>query len=250
MRNIKHRLLSITTSSEWLGIALSETSLAGKPEVAAKFFQKATHRHSDWLIPKIDSLLKRLHWVPEDLGAVAVDSGPGSFTGVRIGLTVARTMSQSLKVPLIGIPSLDIVAAGTRNLSEEDRLACTGRAVPGELYLGLYRLRASEKMNGFRGPYSKQNGKFFQDRAWFPRQDGKTLERLGPLAWMSEDEAERRIGAVRAGGKRVVRIEAAAPDPMVLAGLAHWAWAHGGGQDFARVVPLYLQPSWAERKGL
>lgn len=226
--------------------------MPGKIHVRARFFRKAFQKHSDQIIPKIDSLSRRVRWKPKDLSAIAVDIGPGSFTGVRIGLAVARTLAQGLEVPLLGIPSLDIAAAGRRSLLENDRLACIARAVPGEVYLGIYRVRGADVSlvrNG-AGPLPRNSRGAFQERPWFPAQDGLVLERQGPLAWMSLEEAERRIRAVHMPGTKTVRLEDAPPRPEVLAGLAQWAWSHGDRQTFNRVVPLYLQPSWAERKRL
>lgn len=237
-----NRFLAITTSGEWLGICLWEARRPGGIHVKARFFRKAFQKHSDWIIPKIDFFLKRARWTPGTLDAVAVDVGPGSFTGARIGLTVARTLGQGLEIPLIGVPSLDIMAAGAGGLSENDRVVCTRPAVPGEVYLGIYRV-------GRVDAFLPRNGQGpFQERRWFPGQGGWVLERLGALVWLSVEEADRRIESARVPGKRLIRIDAVSPRPEVLAGLAQWAWGRRGGEPYRKVVPLYLQPSWAERK--
>jgi tRNA threonylcarbamoyl adenosine modification protein YeaZ len=236
------RLLAISTSREWLGLCLWETRTPGQAGIKARFFRRATHKHSDWIIPRIDSLLKRVRWAPKSLNGIAIDVGPGSFTGVRIGLTVARTLSQGLEIPLIGVPSLDIAAAGAQGLSENDRLACTAPAVPGEVYLGIYRARRAD------ASLPRDDKRPFQKRRWFPGQGGWILERLGPLAWMSLKESARRIESARTLGTKTITLDAATPRPEVLAGLAQWAWDHHGRASYHKVVPLYLQPSWAERK--
>jgi len=254
------RFLGITTSHEWLGLCLSETDRQGKAALKGRFFQKAMNKHSDWIIPRIHSLLHRAGWSPWDLGAIAVDVGPGSFTGVRIGLAVARTLGQSLNVPLIPIPSLDLMAAAFTQARPSLSLACVSRAIPGEVYLGLYRFELSqEKPPPLFSRVRKGHVPLFQDWLWFPAQNGLVLRRLAPLAWMSHEEASRRMAVLRKGGASVIEIgrdwktgpaapEESIPTADALGGLAPWIRSRGGHRIYRDVVPLYLQPSWAERR--
>ena len=62
------------------------------------------------LLARLDWLLGECGLTKRDIGAVAVTSGPGSFTGVRIGMTVAKTLAAGLRIPLVGIPTLDVLA--------------------------------------------------------------------------------------------------------------------------------------------
>ncbi|GEM_PF-2621889 len=65
-------------------------------------------KHADRLIPEIDKVLKRASASPGILKAIGAGTGPGSFTGIRIGLSGAITMAQVLDIPLYGLSSLDI----------------------------------------------------------------------------------------------------------------------------------------------
>ncbi|MBN2406904.1 MAG: tRNA (adenosine(37)-N6)-threonylcarbamoyltransferase complex dimerization subunit type 1 TsaB [Elusimicrobia bacterium] len=65
-------------------------------------------KHSERLIPSIDGLLGGRGAAPADITAIGVGTGPGSFTGIRIGASCAVTMAQVLGVPVYGIPYLDI----------------------------------------------------------------------------------------------------------------------------------------------
>lgn len=67
--------------------------------------------HAGWLMPMIDRLMKEAGLGPADLGAVAVGTGPGGFTGVKVGVATAKAMALALGVPLVGITSLDLLAA-------------------------------------------------------------------------------------------------------------------------------------------
>ena len=69
-------------------------------------------RHVETLTPALEHLLQQLDLVPGDLGVVAVDIGPGLFTGLRVGLAAAKGLAQSLGLGVIGATSLDILTAG------------------------------------------------------------------------------------------------------------------------------------------
>lgn len=67
--------------------------------------------HSERVIPAIDSVLKGIGITVNDLGAIAIAYGPGSFTGLRIGLATAKALSFSLQVPLFKIDTLEALAS-------------------------------------------------------------------------------------------------------------------------------------------
>lgn len=72
--------------------------------------KKANRQESvSLLIPTIDRLLKDNQRGKFDIGAIAVGIGPGGFTGIRVAITTARTLAQALKLPLIGLNSLEVV---------------------------------------------------------------------------------------------------------------------------------------------
>jgi tRNA threonylcarbamoyladenosine biosynthesis protein TsaB len=99
-------LLSVDTSTHWIGIALyTQNQVLGE-----MVWQTKTH-HSVELAPSIANLLLRCQSTPQDLKALAVALGPGSFTSLRIGLAVVKGMALGLHIPVIGVPSFDILAA-------------------------------------------------------------------------------------------------------------------------------------------
>ncbi len=94
-------------------------------------------RHDADLMLMIDEVLKSATLRREDLAAVAVSAGPGSYTGLRIGVSVAKALSEALSIPLVSVPSL--VAAGlhgvpTAGISWE----------PGDLFLAAFPSRRKE----------------------------------------------------------------------------------------------------------
>ena len=76
---------------------------------------KEVKSHSSHLLRAIDKVLKKSGAKLEDLDCLAASLGPGSFTGIRIGLSTMQGLSLALNIPLIGIPTLDAVAENVRN---------------------------------------------------------------------------------------------------------------------------------------
>jgi tRNA threonylcarbamoyl adenosine modification protein YeaZ len=67
----------------------------------------AGYRHGETLLPAVSALLERLHLAPTSLAAIVVGTGPGAFTGLRVGIATAKGLAHALGVPLIGISTAD-----------------------------------------------------------------------------------------------------------------------------------------------
>jgi len=99
------KVLGIETATAAGGAALVEDGL-----LVAEEFTLAETTHSSRLLPAIDRLLKRAGWRAQDIGLVAVSIGPGSFTGLRIGLAAAKGIAVAAKADIIGVPTLEAFA--------------------------------------------------------------------------------------------------------------------------------------------
>lgn len=106
-------------------------------------------QHTTQLMPRVVAAMKDLEVSPDALAAVAVAQGPGSFTGLRVGMAVAKGLALALSIPLIGIPTLDILAAA----QERDRrpLLAVLQAGRGRLCVARYRWRQGWQRQG--GPF-------------------------------------------------------------------------------------------------
>jgi tRNA threonylcarbamoyladenosine biosynthesis protein TsaB len=100
-------ILAIDTSTQWTGLAL-----ASEGQIWYEKIWRTSRRHTVELAPAIRQALNETGVQTSALTAVAAALGPGSFTSLRIGLAMAKGLCLSLKIPLIGIPSLDITAQG------------------------------------------------------------------------------------------------------------------------------------------
>src|SRR5512140_3265452 len=98
-------LLAIDTSTQWMGLALFD----GIQVISETIWQTHSH-HTIELAPAIQQLMGRCAVQPGYLQALGVALGPGSFTSLRIGLAVAKGMALALHLPVVGVPTLDILA--------------------------------------------------------------------------------------------------------------------------------------------
>ena len=99
-------LLALDTSTSQAGVALYDG------QVRAEMLWWAGRSHARQLMPAVQRALEQIGKGPAELAAVAAARGPGSFTGLRVGLAVARGLACALELPLYGIGSLDVTAAG------------------------------------------------------------------------------------------------------------------------------------------
>ncbi len=126
------KILALDTSSHHASFALVEEN-----RCLAELYAEIGTRHSERMIGEIDNLLALVLWDKQDLDALVVGLGPGSFTGLRVGLATAQGLSFALERPLYGISSLDAMAQAAPN--GPSLLATCVDARKKELYVRFYR---------------------------------------------------------------------------------------------------------------
>jgi tRNA threonylcarbamoyl adenosine modification protein YeaZ len=107
------KTLAIDTSNQTLAVAVVDGQ-----EVLGQSQTMAIKNHSTALMPAIDGLMQAVGMAPKELEQIVVAKGPGSYTGLRIGVTTAKTLAQTLNIPLIGVSSLKAVAANCVGVSQ------------------------------------------------------------------------------------------------------------------------------------
>jgi tRNA threonylcarbamoyladenosine biosynthesis protein TsaB len=125
----------------WLGIDTANTPLSiaivKDGEILIEENSSMAINHSLRAMPTIDEVFKRANIAPSDIHAIAVSEGPGSYTGVRIGVTIAKTLAWTLNKPLVGVSSLKALAA---NALYFDGILCSIiDARRNNVYAGAYR---------------------------------------------------------------------------------------------------------------
>lgn len=99
------KTLAIETASPASSVALGEDG-----EVAAMSVRVDRRGHVEFLVPAIDFCFAQAGWAPEDLDLVAVDVGPGPYTGIRAGISAAQGIAAAVGVPVVTISSLTVLA--------------------------------------------------------------------------------------------------------------------------------------------
>ena len=128
-------LLALDTSTEWASVALYDGQ-----DVLAEESWHAQRRHADELFPTIERLLARTRSTLASIDKVAVATGPGSFTGLRIAIAAAQGIARGAGAAMVGIPTLDVLAYPH---AASDQSTCpllpAGR---GEFYAAFYQERS------------------------------------------------------------------------------------------------------------
>lgn len=125
-------VLGVETATHQVGAALG-----GQEGVLASVHVAKGRRHAEILTPAIDFVCRQARVEITEVSAVAVDVGPGLFTGLRVGVAAAKAVAQALRVPMVGLSSLDLLAYPVR---WTDRLiAAVIDARRGEVYSAFYR---------------------------------------------------------------------------------------------------------------
>ncbi len=99
------KVLALDSSAKSASVAIVEDGF-----IIGEFFINTSLTHSQTLVPMIDDLLKNTKWSLDEMDAFAVSAGPGSFTGIRIGISVIKGMAMALDKPCFGVSTLEALA--------------------------------------------------------------------------------------------------------------------------------------------
>lgn len=125
-------ILGIETATEQVSVAIG-----GHEGVLGLFEVCRGRRHAETLIPAIQFVCKQADVELSEISVIAVDVGPGLFTGMRVGLATGKALAQALRVPMIGMSSLDLLAFPLRHSVRT--VAAVIDARKGELFYAFYR---------------------------------------------------------------------------------------------------------------
>ena len=226
-------ILTIDTTTSRAGVALLESHGSGEEATVRAARRAVVTVHSEALLEMIDAVLGEAGTRPHELAAIACAAGPGSFTGLRIGLATAKGLCLGLSKPLLLVPSLAALVARVRATEETLVFACID-AFKGEVYIGRYR--SAEGLS--------------------PVLIGAE-ETLSPTRLCEELRARAAEGPVVLVGDGMVRwpelriaeltaIDEGPPDPVDVGRLAALRWARGERDDLASACPRYIRLSEAE----
>ena len=158
------KILLLETSTTQCSVALADGGLAvGWKEERAE----QGYLHAERLMPLVDDLLRDCEWSKAELDAVAVSGGPGSFTGLRIGVSTAKGLCQALQIPLIALDTLALLAEQGKRLdpAPQRRVAMID-ARRMEVYAGSFEASGECSCNAIPVEVDK-NPDFFKGPAQF-----------------------------------------------------------------------------------
>jgi tRNA threonylcarbamoyladenosine biosynthesis protein TsaB len=212
-------LLAVDTSNEWMGLAVYD----GSRVVGERAWRSKQH-HTVELAPAIQELLTRCGLAMDDLTALGVAIGPGSFTSLRVGLALTKGLAFARGIPLIGIPTLDILAHAQP--VGELPLAVAIQAGRGRYALGWYK--------NVRGVWQAEGP------ARVVSVEALNDEVQSPSLVCGEftDEVRQKIESNK--NAQLTSPENSQRKPAMLAQLAWMRFQNDDVDDVASLAPIYL----------
>ncbi len=129
-------LLAIDTATQWMSIALHDGDA-----LIAEHSWHSGNRHNTLLAVTIQQMFAACNVTPQALTAVATSTGPGSYTGLRIGVSLAKGMAAAGNLPLIGVSSLDTLAVAQPYQNTRHNLIAVVSAGRSRIIANLYRVK-------------------------------------------------------------------------------------------------------------
>jgi tRNA threonylcarbamoyladenosine biosynthesis protein TsaB len=219
-------VLAVHSSGASLGVAI----ICGE-HVVGELVLPPARGHLERLAPAIESLAERLPGGVRDIDAFAVARGPGSFSGIRVGMATVKGMALALGKPLRGISSLEILARQGLEPSETGISLIDARR--GELFAEAFT-RSGDRLISLGEPRLVAATKLDVFAAQFVRS-----------LVICADAAVPTLPVPVSNASRYVSLSAS---PVVCAYLGCEQFRHGASDELHTVVPLYIRRSDAEEK--
>lgn len=131
------KILSMDTSNQTLAVGIVEAQ-----KVLGQMQTTVNKNHSTTLMPAVEALVQKVGFTPKDFTRIVVAQGPGSYTGLRIGVTTAKTLAETLKIELVGVSSLKTIAANC--IGQEGWIVPLFNARRKNVYAGAYEWQGEQ----------------------------------------------------------------------------------------------------------
>ncbi|SFL37991.1 tRNA (adenosine(37)-N6)-threonylcarbamoyltransferase complex dimerization subunit type 1 TsaB [Halanaerobium salsuginis] len=238
--------LAIDTATEVLGLAL-----LNQQQLVIEHNLHLPRQHSEKLLPLIESMFELTEFEVADLSGIGVTVGPGSFTGLRIGITTVKLLARIFKIPVKGVSSLELLAAAV----EGEYLLPLFDARRKRVYTALYQ-RQLGKVAERQQAISASNNLIFNSRKAIIKPAGIEITKLPEILADYRQFKLTLLGEPKIAVKEVLtaagfRVEFANlendfPRAAVLARLAAQYLAMDQSDDIYQLKPAYLKQPQAE----
>jgi tRNA threonylcarbamoyladenosine biosynthesis protein TsaB len=220
------RILALETSgtSGSVAVLTGDTLIIERPLAAGQ-------RSAQSLAPAISQILAEVDWKPADVELVAVTRGPGSFTGLRVGVTTAKLFAYAVNAQVLGVNTLEVIAEQAP--SEARRLTVVIDAQRHELFVGSFQRDAA-------GIWEPSGEATIEPVEQF-------LARSASAGLLSGPALIKLAGTLPVGASLAPR-EAWLPTASAIGRVAARRHARGECDDAMTLLPLYLRRSAAEEK--
>lgn len=221
-------ILGIETATMQVGCAVG-----GVEGVLASFTAARGRRHAETLVPAVQFVCDQAQLGLDEVSVVAVDIGPGLFTGLRVGVATAKALALALRVPMVGLSSLDLLAFALHHT--DGLIATVVDARRGEVFAALYR------------PVPGGVQQVAAPRVCGPNELASELMAMGEDCLLVGDGAMRYAAAF--DDTRHLQIADGAfahPSPAALVQLAHSRAVREEFVHSSELEPMYLRKADAE----
>lgn len=231
------QILAIDTATE----ACSAALLMGQTSLSR--YEVAPQGHTRLILPMVESLLAEAGVSLAQLDAIAFGRGPGSFTGVRIGVGIAQGLALGADKPLLGISNLAVLAQRCALDSQAEQVLCAIDARMGEVYFGAYRRQGAVMVLQGDEAVLPPEAALEQGLAALAEYPGGWLG--AGTGWAAYAEALHPLRSQLSG------LGVELPDAEAMLPLAQLAWQQGLACEAALAQPVYLRDkvTWKKLPG-
>lgn len=212
----------------------ASAAVCGENGLIAQYYQNSGLTHSRTLLPMAEDMLKNLDMTLADVDVIAVAHGPGSFTGVRIGVSVVKGLAWASEKPVVGVSTLEAMAWNGLSAGEGALICCAMDARRGQLYNALFEIRGGKPV------------RLCDDRAIDAGELASDLKNFKKKAFVIGDGAALCYNALEKAGLAGVL----SPEPLRFQsayGVCMAAMDKIPG-SVHELLPVYLRLSQAERE--
>lgn len=223
------RILGFESSAKAASVAVCDDS-----GLVAQSYQNSGLTHSRTLLPMAEDLLKNLSLTVDEIDLIAVSHGPGSFTGVRIGVSTVKGLAWAADKPVCGVSTLEAMAWNALSAPADSLICCVMDARRGQFYNALFEIRDGVPV------------RLCADRAISAAKLVEDIEKTQKSVFVLGDGAELCYNALENFNTGAVL----APEPLRF----QTAWGvcmaakSAPRQSVHELLPLYLRLSQAERE--